>query len=206
MRVQPRLIAISNTKLAAASVLVRRIERLATLAAPGSLLVQLRDLELSDRERLALGRTLREVTRRSDQFLAVNDRPDLALLLRADGLHLGEASLSVLEARKLVGELFISHACHDPEKVGSAGADAELISPIFAERKARQPIGVDALRTGRLRAATAARAPLLYALGGVDAENAARCLAAGADGVAVMGSVLDGREPGPLLEALGILR
>jgi thiamine-phosphate pyrophosphorylase len=46
--------------------------------------------------------------------------------------------------------------------------------------------------------------PLLYALGGVDERNAAQCLAAGADGIAVIGAALDGRDPVPLVRALGI--
>jgi thiamine-phosphate pyrophosphorylase len=196
------LIAISDTTLAPAHLLVRRFEHLAARAAPGSLMVQLRDLQLKDRERLELGRTLRDVTRRHDQALAVNDRADLALLIEADGLHLGEASVAVPEARKLVGGLFISRARHDPARAGSSGADAELISPIFAERKGRPALGIEAVERAR---SCAGGATLIYALGGVDAQNAARCLAAGADGVAVMGAVLDGRDPDPLLWALGIL-
>jgi thiamine-phosphate pyrophosphorylase len=74
-------------------------------------------------------------------------------------------------------------------------------------RKGRPALGLAALGAAR-RAAAALPKPAdlrLYALGGVRAENAAECITAGADGVAVIGAALDGTDPRPLLGALGIL-
>jgi len=166
-------------------------------------MVQLRARPLSDREKLALGRSLRALTRRHRQLLCVNDRCDLALLLEADGVHLGEASVSVEDARRLAGALWISRACHDPARARSEGADALLLSPILAPRKGNAALGLRALATARSASEPGSR-PLIYALGGIDAEGARRCLGHGADGVAVMGAIFGGGDPLPLLDALGL--
>jgi thiamine-phosphate pyrophosphorylase len=199
---RPRLIAITDTTLAPRALLVLRIERLLAAAEPGSVMVQLRDRQLPDRERIVLGRELRELTNRHRQLFAVNDRCDLALALASDGLHLGERSITVEDARALVGSLWISRACHDPARAQSLGADAVVLAPVVAARKGANALGVAALAAAR-RAVLGSNA-LLYALGGIDAASAAACVAAGADGVAAIGAVLDGSDPQPLLDALGI--
>jgi thiamine-phosphate pyrophosphorylase len=194
------LIAITDTGLAPPPVLEARLAVLLAGAQPGSVMVQLRDRELPDRQRIRFGQSLRALTRQHGQLLAVNDRCDLAFLLETDGLHLGEASITPEEARKLVGALWVSRACHDPAQAAARGADAVVLAPVLAARKGAAALGLSALASAR----QAARGALLYALGGVDASSAASCLAAGADGVAAIGAVLDGRDVLPLLEALGI--
>jgi thiamine-phosphate pyrophosphorylase len=196
----PRLIAITDTRSVDAQLLLERLERVCASAVPGSVMLQLRDRELSARARLSLGRELCAAARRHGQLVAVNDRADLALVLGADGLHLGEASLSVADARRVVGSLWISAACHDPERPPE-GADAILLSPVLEARK-----GNPALGTGAIGAARAACGVDVYALGGVDAAGARRCLEAGAAGVAAVGAVLSGGDPRSLLAALGIAR
>lgn len=197
--IAPRLIAITDTSVAPAASLVKRLESLCRRARPGSVLVQLRDPALSIRERRELGAALRAVTRELGQLFAVNDRLDLALLLEADGLHLGEHGVETRDARRLVGELWISRALHDPH--AAIDADAVLLSPVCAPRKGRPALGFEALRACRARLGSGVR---LYALGGVDAESARVCLEHGADGVAAIGAALDERSAGKLLEALGI--
>ena len=101
--VRPRLIVITDTTRVAAELLLARVEALAARARPGTVMIQLRDRELAAAARLELGRRLREITRARGQWLAVNDRVDLALWLAADALHLGEGSVSVPDARRLGG-------------------------------------------------------------------------------------------------------
>jgi thiamine-phosphate pyrophosphorylase len=89
----------------------------------------------------------------------------------------------------------------------ASGADAVLLSPILAARKGRAALGLTALAEARSALVRRGRgAPRLYALGGVEAGTARACLEAGADGVAVIGAALDGRDARPLLQALGVLR
>jgi thiamine-phosphate pyrophosphorylase len=200
---RPRLIAITDTSVAPPGVLEARLAVLLAGAEPGSVMVQLRDRELPDRERIVFGQALRALTRRHGQLFAVNDRCDLAFLLETDGLHLGEASITPQEARKLVGALWISRACHEPARAAALGADAVVLAPVLAQRKGAPALGLPALTAAR-QTLDASGGGLLYALGGVDATSAGACLAAGADGAAAISAVLDGRDVLPLLEALGI--
>jgi len=208
-RPAPRLIVITDTALAPEPILLERLERALAAAQPDTVMVQLRDRELGARARLALGRRLVTLCRRHAQWFAVNDRLDLAVLLGADGVHLGEGGVEVADARVLLGaSAWISCARHAPGGVAIPGADAVLLSPIAAPRKGNPALGIPALQSAHAAlASTAPRdRPLLYALGGIDASNAAACLSHGADGVAVIGAILDGRDPAGLLDALGILR
>lgn len=200
--IRPRLVVITDTTIAPCGLLEQRIEAIAARAKPGAILVQLRDLELPVRERLALGRRLLTILRPLGQLLAVNDRADLAVLLEADGLHLGERGLAVADARRIVGDSWISRACHAPALAGAQGADAVLLSPVLAPRKGNPALGLGGLREARATLTNG----LLYALGGVDAAGAAACLECGADGVAVVGAALGDDDPLPLLQAMGILR
>jgi thiamine-phosphate pyrophosphorylase len=198
---RPRLMVITDARVAWGELLLERVERVVALARPGSVLVQLRDRDVPIRERLALGRALRRLTRHHGQALAVNDRLDLARLLDADALHLGEHGVPVEDARRVWGGRFVSRACHDPEQAEPGGADAVVLSPILAPRKGAPALGVGGLAAARARVGTA----LLFALGGVDGAGARACLAAGADGVAAIGAAIDGRDPRPLVAAVGAL-
>jgi thiamine-phosphate pyrophosphorylase len=205
----PRLIVITDTTVAKEGILENRIERVLSMARAGSVVVQLRDLALSTRQRLALGERLFAACRRHEQRFVVNDRLDLAVLLGADGVHLGEGSVETADARAVLGPgTWISRACHDPEAVATLDADAVLLSPVARPRKGRPALGADGVTRARaaLVALGSRRRPALYALGGVDASNVATFIAGGADGVAVIGAALDGRDPEPLVTALGIRR
>ncbi len=209
-----RLVAITDLSVAPHDQLVARLARLAHAARPGSVALLLRDHSASAKQRLALGRLLQDIRRSSQQQLWVADRLDLALLLEADALHLGEASVSATVARRLVGaEVRISRAWHavpldaaaTAELAELAEVDALLVSPVLEPRKGRPALGLGAL--GVLGEQLRARhsACHLYALGGVSAANAGACRAAGATGVAAIGAALRD-DPQPLLAALGIAR
>ncbi|HEX4475059.1 MAG TPA: thiamine phosphate synthase [Polyangiaceae bacterium] len=204
----PRLVVITDSTLAPESVLERRIELLLSLSRPETVMVQLRDPALPVRQRFSFGRRLGELCDAHRQWFVVNDRLDLAVLLGADGVHLGERSACVKDARAVLPKgAFVSQASHSPG-VHEDGVDAVLLSPIADARKGRPALGVRALWDARRHIGAAlapGRAPLLFALGGIRAENARECLDAGADGVAVVGAALDGRAVEPLLEALDIL-
>jgi thiamine-phosphate pyrophosphorylase len=208
--IAPRLIALTDRSVASASETLACFERLARAAQPGSVMLQLRDRELSARERLAFGRELRRLATRAGQLFQVNDRLDLARLLEADAVHLAGGSVSAADARAFLdAPCFVTRAGHAPGALAEAGVDGWLLSPLFAPRKGREALGLEVLRemhTPAHSAAGSAGRALVYALGGVSAQNAADCVAAGAAGVAVIGAVLAGGPPGPLLEALGIAR
>jgi thiamine-phosphate diphosphorylase len=204
----PRLIAITDLSRVGEAETLVRFERLTAVALAGTVMVQLRDRERPVRERLALGRELAALCRQSGQLLQVNDRLDLAVLLGADAVHLGEASVETEDARRLVGsDLWITRACHDVTRVTAIEADGVMLSPILAARKGRPALGVGALQIARqqLDAKGAGRARLV-ALGGVDAAQARDCFEAGADAVAVVGAALSEQGVERLLEGAGISR
>jgi thiamine-phosphate pyrophosphorylase len=209
----PRLVAITDTTLVPARELVGRLERLASSARPGSVALLLRDHQLSGLARLELGRALRAVAARHAQALWVADRLDLALLLGADVLHLGEASVSARDARRALPDAVgICRAWHEVTPSAQQqdeldAVDALLVSPVLAPRKGRDALGLEALGAWgeQLRARHQASPPKMYALGGVTAESAASCIAVGATGVAAIGAAL-ASEPSALLKALRIGR
>src|SRR5205823_5119455 len=134
-------------------------------------------------------------TRALGARLVVNDRLDLALALGADGVHLGRLSVTIPDARALLraqrARAWISVACHTVDEVARAardGADAALLSPIFAS-----PGGGARARLGARRGAGAGWGGAGHgAAGGVSAENARDCFAAGAEGLAGIRADLSG--------------
>ncbi len=198
----PRLIAITDAQSYGADVTVSRMQTLCALARPGTVAVQLRDTGLPIRDRLELGQRLRELTRRYAQRLLVNDRIDLAWLLSADGVHLGEASLVVADARRAFAargmRCWVSAATHEVQS--NTEADALLLAPIFSSRKGLSPLGLPTL-TRQSRATPNAK---VYALGGVGTEQAKLCAKCGAYGVAAISSAYE--TPQPLLSSLELLR
>ena len=160
------------------------------LEARGRLSVQLRDPEIPVRALRRFGEALRQATRAVGARLIVNDRVDLALLLEADGVHLGRRSMAVGDARALLGQgAWISTSAHGIEDVvaaARAGADAALLSPIFASPGKGPPLGPEALGEARAVLAREGLSLVVFALGGVTSRNAGLCFAAGADGVAAI--------------------
>lgn len=207
LALRPKLLAITDLTRFSASELIERARALSARAAPGSVAVLLRDHAASARERLLLGRALRELTRAAGQQLWVADRLDLALTLQADGAHLGEASVSALQARQLLGSGFvISRAWHGAGATDElAGVDALLVSPIFEPRKGRPALGVGALRAAARELQALGGSAQAFALGGVCASNVAACLAAGARGVAAIAAAW-ADDAGELVAALGAAR
>jgi thiamine-phosphate pyrophosphorylase len=201
-----RLIAISDRSAASSEATLARFEELGFSAKPRTVAFQLRDLTLPVRERLAFGAEMQRVARTTNQLFIVNDRLDFARLLGADGIHLGEAGVETADARRVLGErCLVSRALHVPERAAELDADVLLLSPILEPRKGSPALGIRALELSRERLAGLGRATRLMALGGVSADNTAACLAAGADGVALIGAIVRGEGPA-VVSALGISR
>ncbi len=203
----PRLIVLSDFGRLGLERTLERFSALAFAATPGSVLILLRDYELPLATRLRISERLSVLTARAEQTFGLAERADLARAVGARALHLPGSGISARDARAYLGEaVFLSRGYHapetEPEPEPEPDLDACLLSPIFEPRKGRPALGVAALeRTALLPGAR----PALFALGGVEAHNAAACLSAGAAGVAVIGAALR-PDPEPLLRALGIRR
>jgi thiamine-phosphate pyrophosphorylase len=137
-------------------------------------------------------------------LVLVNDRPDLALLAGADGVHVGEEDLPVAEARALVGRsLLVGRTARTLEEALAAldaGADHVGFGPVFTTRSKAldvAPRGIPAL------AATCAALPApVVADGGVALDNISEVAAAGAAAAAVIGDLFECAEPRARAEAL----
>lgn len=197
----PRLIVFSDTSRAEPAFILERFAALATRAVPDSVLFVLRDYGLALRARWSFGQRLSELATRTHQHWGVADRLDLACALSCAAFHLPGNGFSARDARLLLGpNVWLSRGSHEACAAPEPELDALLLSPIFEPRKGRAALGVSALE---LAARGDGVRPALFALGGVSAHNAAQCLTAGAQGVAVIGAAL-APDPDSLLAALGI--
>lgn len=134
---------------------------------------------------------------RGRALVIVNDRADLALLSGADGVHLGEEDLPVLEARRLLGPgLLVGRTARTIEEARAAirdGADHVGFGPIFPSRT--KPLAVAPRGLGALREAALALAAPIVAISGIDETNVADVARAGAACAAVIGAIFDAGDP-----------
>ena len=156
--------------------------------------VQLREKEMRDRELLQLGRELRRMTANLDVGFIVNDRPDIARLVGADGVHLGQEDLPPAAARKVLAEDQIlgvsTHSIEQARQAKADGADYIGVGPVFptATKGYEQGVGLDYVRA----AAAEVDVPIV-AIGGITVEALPDILSAAAPGrigVAVCSAIL----------------
>jgi thiamine-phosphate pyrophosphorylase len=169
----------------------------------GADVFQLREKTLSDRELLARARNVRRWTRETGTLFIVNDRPDIARLVEADGVHLGQEDMSVKAARQILGPgPLIGVSTHTPEQVRRAvldGASYVGVGPTFpsATKDFNQLAGLEFVRQ-----ATATTTLPAFVIGGVSADNIGDAVAAGATRVAVSAVVCQADDPAPIAARL----
>jgi len=124
--------------------------------------------------------------------IIINDRVDIALALKADGVHLGQEDLGPAAARRILGgDAIIGFSTHSLEQARLAAqlpVDYVAIGPIFStttKQSTNRPVGLDGL--ARFREALGG-VPLV-AIGGITSENIGTVIKAGADVVAVIGDI-----------------
>ncbi|MDG2207675.1 MAG: thiamine phosphate synthase [Pirellulales bacterium] len=158
--------------------------------------IQLRDKSLEDAELLLRARLLTEKSRQSKVLTIINDRPDIAVLSQADGVHVGQEDLSVGEARQIVGaERLIGISTHSVVQLQQAvidGANYAGIGPVFPSRTKSFPQhGGLAL----LQQVAAETAMPLFAIGGIDLTNASDVVRRGIRRLAVASAITGSPDP-----------
>ncbi len=154
-------------------------------------MVQLREKNLDARTWLDLAREVAQLCRKSKVFFIVNDRVDIAAASGADGVHLGQEDFPVALARKILGnQKIIGKSTHSLEQAKEAikeKVDYVAVGPVFwtQTKKIDRPVGTELV--AQVRKLT--RKPIL-AIGGIQPENAAAVIAAGATGVAVVSALM----------------
>lgn len=167
----------------------------------GVRLLQYRDKMAHARELLAEATTLAGIARGAGGVLFVNDRPDVAYLAGASGVHVGQQDLSVEQARAAVGpDFWVGISTHNEAQIRLAeetSADYIAIGPVFTTKTKENPdpvVGLELIR----RARQLTKKPIV-AIGGITLEHGAEAIEAGADSVAVISDIL--RDAGPARRA-----
>jgi len=191
--VMPRLYVILDAGLVHGSIL----EIAEQLIDAGVRILQYRDKTGTAASMLRTSQTLAKTASEAGVSFFVNDRPDIAFLANATGVHVGQDDLSVEQARAIVGpERLVGVSTHNQEQFARAAAtsaDYIAIGPIFATKSKVNPdpvVGADLLRN--LRAIT--DKPIV-AIGGIGLDRAGEVLRAGADSVAVISDILLAEDP-----------
>ena len=177
--------------------------------------IQIREKDLSGRDcasltRKALHRAAKhQASYRAPARILVNDRLDVALSERADGVHLGESSLPLPEARRFVGNrngpegFLIGVSCHSLEaarSAASAGADYLFFGPVF-DTPSKAAFGAPQGFERLAEVCHAVSIPVL-AIGGITLANASDCLAADASGIAAIRLFQDVQDISSVVESL----
>lgn len=162
----------------------------------GVSIVQVREKKMPDRRLLEHALRVREWTAGAGALFIMNDRPDLAVLAGADGVHVGQDELSVRDARRIVGpHKIVGVSTHSIEQARQAvldGADYIGVGPVFSTttKNFDQLAGLDFVR--QVAAETMLPA---FAIGGIGPQNIDDVLGAGARRVAVSSAICSDETP-----------
>jgi thiamine-phosphate pyrophosphorylase len=163
----------------------------------GVKLLQYRAKDAGARELWSESRAIGGVAGRANCTFIVNDRPDVAYLAGADGVHVGQDDLDVEQARTVIGpDRWVGVSTHNLEqfqRAAATSADYIAVGPIFQTSSKANPdpvVGTELLR--RVRALS--EKPIV-AIGGITLDRAAEVLEAGADSVAAISDILKSKDP-----------
>lgn len=153
-------------------------------------------------------RYLRDMTRRFGAALVINDRPDIAVLAEADGVHLGAKDLPIEVVRRIIGpDKLIGATAHSPAEAvrgEEGGADYIGFGAVFPTRSKEGATVTGPEMLGKTVRQVAI--PVL-GIGGINRHNARQVMNHGAHGVAVMSAVTGAEDPvAAAEEMLAVLR
>ena len=187
-----RLYLVAPSRLAAGKL----ADLVSDLAAAGVDAIQLREKNMEAKEILEHGAGVAAACREAGVPFIVNDRPDIALALGADGLHLGQDDVPQELARRIVPDAFFGTSTHSADQVDRAAAepwDHFAVGPVFETptKPGRPGTGLELIR----HAATAAASSTWFAIGGIDASNLAEVIDAGARRAVVVRAITQASDP-----------
>ena len=167
--------------------------QVARLVDGGATFIQLREKNASPKDFYESVKAVLELSRPRDVKIIINDRVDIALALKADGVHLGQDDLPPEHARKILGErAIIGFSTHNPEQAAAAvrlPIDYLAIGPVFATQTKENPaaaVGIEGVKKVREMVGDFS----LVAIGGITSKNFREVLAAGADSAAIISGLL----------------
>jgi thiamine-phosphate pyrophosphorylase len=180
------------------------IEVVAAMIGAGIRVIQYREKEKKARQKYLECRKIREMTAQAGVTFIVNDHPDLALLVGADGVHLGQDDLPPEKVRELVGEdMIIGLSTHSPaqaRKAADLGVDYIGVGPIFAtgtKKDVCDPVGLEYLDY----VVENIKLPFV-AIGGIKEHNIAEVSRRGARCIALVTEIVGSEDLGAKVRAL----
>lgn len=186
----PRVYPVTDVSITKLS----HLEQVKRLVKGGATFIQLREKYASSRGFYDAAKEVLDYTSGSEIKIIINDRVDIALALKADGVHLGQDDLPPGCARKILGEeVIIGFSTHNIEQAIEAvklPLDYIAIGPIFATQTKENPdpvVGIEGVKTVRQAIADFP----LVAIGGINFDNARTVLQSGADSIALVSSILN---------------
>lgn len=186
----PKLYPITDTRICG----LPHAEQVLRFANGGATFIQLREKHKTPREFYEEAKTALEIARERNIKLIINDRVDIALALKADGVHLGQDDMPPEAARKILGEHaiigFSTHNIAQAIEAVKMPVDYIAIGPIFGTTTKENPdpvVGLDGLYHVRKNISDFP----LVAIGGITQKRAAEVLSNGADSVAVISTLLE---------------
>jgi thiamine-phosphate pyrophosphorylase len=181
----PRIYPITDTRISGLS----HAEEVARLIEGGATLIQLREKHASPAEFFEAAKTAIDIARNHDVRIIINDRVDIALALKADGVHLGQDDLPPEKARDILGrDAIIGFSTHTIEQALAAAkmpVDYIAFGPIFPTKTKENPSPVVGIETLAAVRKIVGEIPLI-AIGGIDKSNVQNVLNAGADVTAIV--------------------
>ncbi len=172
------------------------LDAIASALEGGVDILQLREKTMPASKILELGKKIKQLCLRYDVTFIVNDRVDIAAILEADGVHLGQDDLDVKSARTILGEnCIIGVSTHAPEQAIKAvadGADYIGIGPVFATptKQGRIPVGLEYVKWACENIEIPA-----FSIGGIDLKNCEKVINAGAKRIAVVRAIINADSP-----------
>lgn len=185
----PRIYPITDTRLTNLS----HGEQVKILIESGARFIQLREKYVSPKKFFADARTAMELARQHSAKIIINDRVDIALALKADGVHLGQDDLPPVEARKILGEkAIIGYSTHNLEQALKAvqmPIDYLAIGPVFATQTKENPDEIVSLEQVKKIREAVGDFPLV-AIGGINKENFHRVFETGIRSLSIIKGIL----------------
>ena len=171
----------------------------------GADVLQLREKSLNDRELLRRAEWIRAACENAQALFIVNDRPDIAAICDADGVHVGQEEFTVAEARRILkpGQLvgLSTHSLQQAVQATTAGADYLGVGPVFPSqtKSFEQFPGLDFVNAV---ANSAAVTKPWFAIGGINTERLPDLIRAGANRIAVTSVVAGAEHPGDVIREI----
>lgn len=165
-------------------------------------IIQLRDKKSSKQDVWKKAKLLRELTLKYGVIFIVNDHIDVALAVDADGIHLGQDDLPLVEARKIVGDKIIGISTHQIEEAKQAeidGADYIGVGPVFPT-KSKEDV-VDPVTTSYVTEVAAEINIPFVAIGGIKLHNVDQVLQAGATRICAISEIVGSHDVKATCEA-----